>query len=54
MSVRRWCEAACAYCLISLIDPHCMCAAGCLQGFAFIGARRQRAQSALPGAGQHL
>ena len=47
-------QAACAYALISLIDPHMYVSSGLLRAFSHHRARRQRAQSALSGAGQHL
>ena len=47
-------QAACAYCLISLIDPHMYVSQRAVARLHDHGARRQRAQSALPGAGEHL
>ena len=47
-------QAACAYALISLIDPHMYVSSGLLARLQHHRARRQRAQSALSGAGQHL
>ena len=47
-------QAACAYALISMIDPHMYVSSGLLRAFTIEAARGQRAQSALPGAGQHL
>ena len=47
-------QAACAYALISMIDPHMYVSSGLLRAFHHQCARRQRAQSAFSGAGQHL
>ena len=47
-------QAACAYALISLIDPGLLRVERLAARLHHDGARRQRAQSALPGAGQHL
>ena len=47
-------QAACAYCLISLIDPQTFVEPGSSARLHHHRARWLRAQSALPGAGQHL
>ena len=47
-------QAACAYCLISLIDPAIFVEPGLAARLHRHRARRQRAQPALPGAGEHL
>ena len=47
-------EAACAYALISLSDPHTYITSGLLEAHGHHDAAGQRPRPALPGAGEHL
>jgi len=47
-------QAACAYALISMIDPGMYVSSGLLKGFTITAREGKRAQSALPRAGQYL